>query len=72
MFHLKPIGENMVNSEVTLTMYEIYNEVVRDLLQPEGGSRAGPGEIAVTARNWVHVKVCSKVLNTTVLLYSVV
>lgn len=48
-----------MNGQVTLSMYEVYNEIVRDLLKPMEGTPngGGPSELTVNAKKWVHVKV---------------
>eukprot|EP00057_Strongylocentrotus_purpuratus_P006179 XP_011660653.1 PREDICTED: centromere-associated protein E [Strongylocentrotus purpuratus] len=51
-------NDSLMNGQVTLSMYEVYNEIVRDLLKPTEGTPngGGPSELTVNAKKWVHVK----------------
>ncbi|XP_071509814.1 coiled-coil domain-containing protein 78-like [Diadema antillarum] len=50
-------ADNLLSSEISLSMYEVYNEVVRDLLKGGGSPVARePSDITVTAQQWAHVK----------------
>nr|XP_054765250.1 coiled-coil domain-containing protein 78-like [Lytechinus pictus] len=51
-------NDALMNGKVTISMYEVYNEIIRDLLgQSEGTpTGGGPRELTVNAKKWVHVK----------------
>ncbi|KAJ8040791.1 Coiled-coil domain-containing protein 78 [Holothuria leucospilota] len=52
-------GDSPSTVKINLKMYEVYNEVIRDLFQPGVGTQ--PGEMGCNPQNWFHIKNVTKV-----------